>query len=144
MNGIEKYCRAVSGALTARRATRRRLLDGLADEIRDALGGDCTLEQITAAFGPPEQAAEELQLTVGEAEREGERRFWKRSHLLLALLCAALAAAICALVWFFSSSRVEFSDKDIYKNNGGVIDETVLGSGVGSGAAALDGGLRIC
>ena len=145
MNGIEKYCRAVSGALTARRATRRRLTDGLADEIRDALGGECTLEQITAAFGPPEQAAEELQLTVGGAEREGERRLWKRSHLLLALLCVALAAAICALVWFFANNKVRFSENEVINfEEGAFADETSPVSCPGSGAAALDGGLRIC
>ena len=143
MNGIEKYCRAVSGALTARRATRRRLTDGLADEIRDTLGGECTLEQITAAFGPPEQAAEELQLTVGEAEREGERRLWKRSRLLLALLCAALAAVICALVWYGSAKHIKVSETDIFDKGDGTY-ETLTVSCPGGGAAALDGGPGTC
>lgn len=143
MNGIEKYCRAVSGALTARRATRRRLTDGLADEIRDALGGECTLEQITAAFGPPEQAAEELQLTVGGAEREGERRLWKRSHVLLALLCAALAAVICALVWYGSTMRITVSDTDIFDKGDGTYETLDLFC-PGGGAAALDGGPGTC
>lgn len=144
MSSVEKYCRQVSQKLTARRSTRRQLLDGLAAEIMDALGEDCTLQEITAAFGPPERTAEELQLTVGTREKNLIRRLWKRSHVALALLCVALAAVICALVWYFSNSRVEISDRDIYKNNGGVIDETVLVSGVGGSAAALDGGLRIC
>ena len=118
MNGIEKYCRAVSGALTARRATRRRLTDGLADEIRDALGGECTLEQITAAFGPPEQAAEELQLTVGGAEREGERRPPGKAYRAAAISHTFCAAALPRhpplLIFKFSVTPVELNNKYLY------------------------------
>jgi hypothetical protein len=145
VNGIEKYCRQVSQKLTARRSTRRQLLDGLAAEITDTLGEGCSESEIIAAFGPPERAAEELQLTVGGAEQEGERRLWKRSHLLLALLCVALAAAICALVWFFTNNRVRFADNEVINfEEGAFADETSLVSCSDGGPAAVDGGLRIC
>lgn len=145
MNSVERYCRQVSRRLPARRDTRRRLLDGLAAEIGDTLGADCSMPEIIAAFGPPEQAAEELRQYIGPGEEARIRRLGQRSHLAMALLCVALVLIVFALVWYFANSRVEISNKDIYKNYyGGIIDETVLVSGTGGSAYALDGGLRVC
>lgn len=146
MSSVEKYCRQVSQKLTARRSTRRQLLDGLAAEIMDALGEDCTLQEITAAFGPPERTAEELQLTVGTREKNLIRRLWKRSHVALALLCVALAAVICALVWYTVNSKVYITDGDIkyYSKEGAIADETSYLPCTGGSADAFNGGLRAC
>lgn len=104
MNSVEKYCRQVSRRLPARRDTRRRLLDGLAAEIDETLGGDCSMSEIIAAFGPPEQAAEELRQYIGPGEETRVRRFGQRSHLAMVLLCIALAAVILALMWYATTN----------------------------------------
>ena len=143
MNSVEKYCRQVSRRLPARRDTRRRLLDGLAAEIDETLGGDCSMSEITAAFGPPEQAAEELRQYIGPGEETRVRRFGQRSHLAMVLLCIALAAVILALMWYATTKSITVSNTDIF-DKGDSIDETVLVSCAGSSACALDGGLRVC
>lgn len=68
MNSVEKYCRDVSRRLPVRREVRRRLLEGLATEISETLGRGCSMEEIIAAFGPPEQTAEELRQYIGPGE----------------------------------------------------------------------------
>lgn len=143
MNSVEKYCRQVSRRLPARRDTRRRLLDGLAAEIDETLGGDCSMSEIIAAFGPPEQAVEELRQYIGPGEEARIRRLGQRSHLAMALLCVALVLIVFALVWYATTKSITVSNTDIL-DKGDSIDETVLVSCTGGSACALDGGMRVC
>lgn len=145
MNSVEKYCRQFFRRLPARRDTRRRLLDGLAAEIDETLGGDCSMSEIIAAFGPPEQAAEELRQYIGPGEETSIRRFGQRSHLALVLLCVALVLIVFALVWFFAQSRVRFANNNVIKfEEGAFANETSCMLDADGGPAAFDGGLRIC
>lgn len=145
MNSVEKYCRQVSRRLPARRDTRRRLLDGLAAEIDETLGGDCSMSEITAAFGPPEQAAEELRQYIGPGEETRVRRFGQRSHLAMVLLCIALAAVILALVALFTRNYVIIIDNDLVNYEEGVVtNETSYLPSTGGSADAFYGGLRSC
>lgn len=146
MNSVEKYCRQVSRRLPARRDTRRRLLDGLAAEIDETLGGDCSMSEIIAAFGPPEQAAEELRQYIGPGEETRLRRFGQRSHLALVLLCVALVLIVFALVWYTVNSKVYITDGHIkyYSEEGVIVDETSYLPCTGGSADAFYGGLRAC
>ena len=144
MNSVEKYCRQVSRRLPARRDTRRRLLDGLAAEIDETLGGDCSMSEITAAFGPPEQAAEELRQYIGPGEETRVRRFGQRSHLALVLLCVALVLIVLALVWIGYSQRIYAMSDEIIYNEGGYIHETHSVFGSGNGTYAVYWDLRVC
>lgn len=146
MNSVEKYCRQVSRRLPARRDTRRRLLDGLAAEIDETLGGDCSMSEIIAAFGPPEQAAEELRQYIGPGEETRVRRFGQRSHLALVLLCVALVLIVLALVWYFAQSNVRIVDNDLIHNieEGAYTDETSFMPGADGGFGVVDGGLCVC
>lgn len=145
MNSVEKYCRQVSRRLPARRDTRRRLLDGLAAEIDETLGGDCSMSEIIAAFGPPEQAAEELRQYIGPGEETRVRRFGQRSYLAMVLLCIALAAVILALVALFTRNYVIIIDNDLVNYEEGVVtNETSYLPSTGGSADAFYGGLRSC
>lgn len=145
MNSVEKYCRQVSRRLHARRDTRRRLLDGLAAEIDETLGGDCSMSEIIAAFGPPEQAAEELRQYIGPGEETRVRRFGQRSYLAMVLLCIALAAVILALVALFTRNYVIIIDNDLVNYEEGVVtNETSYLPSTGGSADAFYGGLRSC
>ena len=117
----------------------KRRAEALLSEARESFDPKKKLEDALK----PRPRAEELQLTVGGAEREGERRLWRRSHLLLALLCAALAAVICALMWYGSTMRITVSDTDIFDKGDGTY-ETLTVFCPGGGAAALDGGPGPC
>lgn len=151
MNSVEKYCRQVSRRLPARRDTRRRLLDGLAAEIDETLGGDCSMSEIIAAFGPPEQAAEELRQYIGEVEARAVRKAWRLCGIALVALCLVLITVILALVLFTASNSAVFSDADVYyietdieTEIGGKIDETGFVSGADSCPVLYNGNFRLC
>lgn len=144
MNSVEKYCRQVSRRLPARRDTRRRLLDGLAAEIDETLGGDCSMSEIIAAFGPPEQAAEELRQYIGPGEETRVRRFGQRSHLALVLLCVALVLIVFALVLSYAKSHVTIAEDDVFYREGEIVNEASFVSCSYGSFATIDGGLCVC
>lgn len=103
------------------------------------------MSEIIAAFGPPEQAAEELRQYIGPGEETRVRRFGQRSHLAMVLLCIALAAVILALVALFTRNYVIIIDNDLVNYEEGVVtNETSYLPSTGGSADAFYGGLRSC
>ncbi|MDO4270243.1 MAG: hypothetical protein Q4C72_04865 [Eubacteriales bacterium] len=69
---IRRYTRAVSRELCCSKSTRRRLLDGLRQELEEYAGLD--YERLCDEFGMPAQTAAQLMDTILENEVRSARR----------------------------------------------------------------------
>lgn len=86
---------------------KRRLLQGLGDELAEyaAQHPACTLDDLIAAFRPPQEAAQELCDNVAPVEKLRVRR---RRHIITALLAVVLACVIAGLgYWIWDLSRFQ-------------------------------------
>lgn len=84
------YLRCVKRRLIALPSTKKRLLDGLTEELEEL--GDVRYDEIVMRLGRPESVAAELQSSVGEDEVFSAKRRTRIGVILLAVILAIVLA----------------------------------------------------
>ena len=121
---ISQYCRSVGRKLKCGRAQRKRLLDGLAQELTEEFApSPVTQARLIALVGAPASTAEQLQESVGSAERAAFEK--KRKWVLIAaivLVFILLASIPIGYIVYWESYRPTYYTRtvivDSNRNNG--------------------------
>lgn len=118
---IRAYCRQAGKALEVSGGEKRRLLDGLRQELAERFpaGEPLTLEALCEEAGSPEDAAEAL---LSGASEKGRARF--RAGRKLRLRCAVAAVALLLvviagmLVFFehYKQGQIAYAEIKIYQS----------------------------
>lgn len=119
VNAAAQYRRALEKKLRCGSETKKRLLDGFDQTLAVYLEerGEPTMDDLTAAFGPPEEMADTLMEGVTEQEKE---QYHKTTLCLRIITSVLLALFIAFTVWLYFFKEVGLT----YNDGAGIIDRT--------------------
>lgn len=119
VNAAAQYRRALEKKLRCGSETKKRLLDGFDQTLAVYLEerGEPTMDDLTAAFGPPEEMAEILMTEVTPQELAQYRRYSLFTQLLASILTVILVLST-VYIWFYKTNGLTVV------NNGSIIDRT--------------------
>lgn len=106
---IRKYCRCVSKKLCCRSDTKKRLLEGLRQELAENDLGNLSYDQLSSRFGTPDEVAAQLMEAVEpeEAAREAKRRK-KRLFYIVAGILAVVIIATAVYIYHLAHGAVAY------------------------------------
>lgn len=102
------YVRQIGRCLRCSRKARLRLLQGLEEELEEALSQEegISLDQLKARFGPPAKVAAELQATLPPEEEEQCTLRRRRVGRLVLALCGVLIVGLVGFIVCMACSDV--------------------------------------
>lgn len=111
VNAAVQYRRALEKKLRCGREIKKRLLDGFDQTLAVYLEerGEPTKDDLTAAFGPPEEMADTLMEGVTEQEKE---QYHKTTLCLRIITSVLLALFIAFTVWLYFFKEVGLTYND--------------------------------
>ena len=93
---IDRYCRKVGRKLVCSRQSKQALLDGLKQELREAVTPeDCSLGALEEKYGKTDAVAEELQQSISAEERN---RASRRERMRWITLCVGIILLFVLLI----------------------------------------------
>lgn len=99
---IDRYCRKVGRKLVCSRQSKQALLDGLKQELREAVTPeDCSLGSLEKKYGKTDAVAEELQQSISAEERNRASRGKKTKWIVL--VTAIISFLIIAIIVMLQS-----------------------------------------
>lgn len=99
---IDRYCRKVGRKLVCSRQSKQALLDGLKQELREAVSReDCSLGSLEEKYGKTDAVAEELQQSISAEERNRVSRGRKIKWIVLVTVVIVLLVLIILLLMRF-------------------------------------------
>lgn len=95
---IDRYCRKVGRKLVCSRQSKQALLDGLKQELREAVTPeDCSLGALEEKYGKTDAVAEELQQSISAEERN---RASRRERIKWIVLCTAIVILAASIILY--------------------------------------------
>ena len=99
---IDRYCRKVGRKLVCSRQSKQALLDGLKQELSEAISkDDCSLASLEEKYGKIDTVAEDLQQSISAEERNRASRGRKIKWIILAAAVIVLLVLIILLLMRF-------------------------------------------
>lgn len=93
---IDRYCRKVGRKLVCSRQSKQALLDGLKQELSEAISkDDCSLASLEEKYGKIETVAEDLQQSISTEERN---RASRRERMRWITLCVGIILLFVLLI----------------------------------------------
>lgn len=117
---IDQYCKQVENKLVCNRLHKKQLLAGLKQELLEKDFAEAvTLQQLVEQIGAPNAVAEQLQATVGAAEREKVQKQRRRFPIFIALVVIVVLSAITVgyLIYWENHKIASSSTVIVYDND---------------------------
>lgn len=117
---IDQYCKQVEKKLVCSRAHKKQLLAGLKQELLEKVSAEeVTLQKLIAQIGDADAVAEQLQATVGAAEREKVQKQRRRFPIFITLVVIVVLSAITVgyLIYWENHKIASSSTVIVYDND---------------------------
>ena len=111
---VQKYCRNVGKKLCCRSDTKKRLLEGLQQELAENDLGNLSYDRFLSRFGTPDEVAAQLMEAVDleEAASQAKRRK-RRLICLVAVVIVVLFLATVVYIYHLAHGAVTYIEETI-------------------------------